>query len=508
MSTVTEMQINHEAISKKFNEIMAFTKSAATDGRAVHEIEQGLWEHVLALGGQMMQMFFSSLGDGDEGEEVRMPDGRVLKRLVDLHTRPYLSIFGNFELQRAVYGTRERQKIEYVPLDARLQLPKGKFSYVLQEWNHSFALEMPFAQVSSLLERMLGFKQSVNSLERSNRWCAENVEEFWKDIPVPVAKEEGELLVCSADGKGVPMRRNAESKQDKPIELTSGMRPGDKKMGLVGAVYTVDRYPRTPEQIVDALFRTGEKPMDDVGRPKPCFKHVRAALKRDFAGTTEPQVKEIFGWIAQEAEQRGRSEQKQHLVLLMDGQLSLWDAGYDYLPVEKFEVVEILDLLHAAAYVWKAVHLFYPSNSLKAAKLARKQLSLLVSGKLEQMIRSFLGKANRDRLSKQKRSDLRKIIGYFRGNAERMQYADFLAAGYPIASGIIEGACRTVVKDRMERAGMRWVFDGAHAMMGLRSIHLSALWNDFLAYRIGKEQRRLYLGNAANYDLSPILSAA
>ncbi len=74
------------------------------------------------------------------------------------------------------------------------------------------------------------------------------------------------------------MRRSAELKQDKPIKLTRGIRPGDKKMGLVGAVYTVDRYPRTPEQIVDALFRTGEKPSDEVGRPKPCFKPMRAAL--------------------------------------------------------------------------------------------------------------------------------------------------------------------------------------------------------------------------------------
>ncbi len=59
----------------------------------------------------------------------------------------------------------------------------------------------------------------------------------------------------------------------------------------------------------------------------------------------------------------------------------------------------------------------------------------------------------------------------------------------------------------MERAGMRWVFDGAHAMMGLRSIHLSNLWNDFLAYRIKKEQERLYLANAANDDL-PAMSVA
>ena len=85
-----------------------------------------------------------------------------------------------------------------------------------------------------------------------------------------------------------------------------------------------------------------------------------------------------------------------------------------------------------------------------------------------------------------------------------MNYQDFLAAGYPIASGVIEGACRTVIKDRTERAGMRWVFEGADAMMGLRSIHLSELWDEFHEYRIGKELGRLYPQAAANDDLGPM----
>ena len=272
------------------------------------------------------------------------------------------------------------------------------------------------------------------------------------------------------------MRRRIGVEKDKPIKLTSGMRPGDKKMGLVGAVYTVDRYRRTPQQIVEALFRTGEPPDTPSGRPKPCAKHVRAALKRDLAETTTPQVEEIFGWMAKEAAQRGGSEQKRSLVLLMDGQLSLWEAGLTHLPVEKFEVIEILDLLHAVSYVWKAVHLFHPDDSVQSAKLARKQVSRLVSGNSALMIQSFLRKANHDRLSKKKKSELDQIIGYFRSNAERMDYANFLAAGYPIASGIIEGACRTVIKDRMERAGMRWVFEGAHAMMGMRAIQLTQVF--------------------------------
>ena len=211
--------------------------------------------------------------------------------------------------------------------------------------------------------------------------------------------------------------------------------------------------------------------------------------------------------MAKELEQRGE-QGKKPLVLLMDGQESLWSAGLKYLPEGRFQVVEILDLLHAASYVWKAVHLFYPVNSKQAKKLAREQMERLLGGNLGAMIRSLRGKATREKFSRKQQIELEKVLGYFINNAERMDYAQYLAAGYPIASGIIEGACRTVIKDRMERSGMRWVFAGAHAMMNLRAIGLSGLWDEFLQHRIEKERFRLYPGVAANDDtMSVALSA-
>jgi hypothetical protein len=87
-----------------------------------------------------------------------------------------------------------------------------------------------------------------------------------------------------------------------------------------------------------------------------------------------------------------------------------------------------------------------------------------------------------------------------------MAYHEYLAAGYPIASGVIEGACRHVVKDRMERSGMRWVLQGAHAMLGLRSIQASGLWEDFMRFRITAECKRLYphAANDADSELAMV----
>ncbi|MBU0499023.1 MAG: ISKra4 family transposase [Gammaproteobacteria bacterium] len=495
-----------EALNAGLHEMLESIRSAVETQQAVHLVEKSLWECLLRMGHDAMTLFFTLSGDGDEGETVLMADGQKLKRLEQSHPRPYLSIFGEFQLTRRVYGSGEKRKIEYAPLDRRLQLPQEKFSYQLQEWDQTAILEMPYQQVSGLLERMLGLRQSVNSLERSNRGCAEAVEGFWRDQPTPSPEEEGELLVCTADGKGVPMRQSKSAVEAKT--KGKGPHPGEKKMGLIGAVYSVDPYYRTPEEITDALFHLEEACAGiEEKRPSPCHKHVRAALKRDPADTTQPQVREIFSWMATEVEQRGQGGKKP-LILLMDGQESQWNAGREYLPEGEYEVIEILDLIHAVSYVWKGVNLLYPNEGERAVEYAREQVLRLASGQSQSMIQSFRSRATRERLTKNQKEPLEKIIGYFRNNEERIRYNDYLTFGYPVASGVIEGACRTVIKDRMERAGMRWVYGGAHAMMGLRSIHLSGLWDEYLAYRVNTELLRLYPGRAANDDVMEITLCA
>lgn len=491
---------NHQPLQAHLNEIIQFITVAVDRHQAAHEVEEGLWRRLLNLGRATMQQFFDQHGDGDEGERVILADGREVKRLEQPHRRGYLSVFGEFELWRVVYGTREGQKIEHIPLDSRLNLPGSKFSYLLQDWDQSMTLEMPFKPASTMLEKILGLRQSVHSLERGGRRIAADVSAFWEAQAIPPAEEEGALLVCTADGKGVPMRQAVDLIGVEEMKPDKGMRTGSKKMALVGSVYSVDPYPRTPEEVLNALFGQRETlPEPESARPKPCFKRVRAALMRDESDSTAPQVETIFGWMAQEVTHRGLSPQRP-LILLMDGQESLWNAGLDYLPEERFEVTEILDLLHVISYVWRAAHLFHASGSSQAFKLVKKQIHRILAGEVEKVIRSLRRKATRQGFSGTKREELERVCNYFRNNAERMAYDEYLALGYPIASGVIEGACRTVVNDRMERSGMRWVMPGAHTMLGLRSLSLSGLWDEFISFHIRQESQRLYSSSAANDD--------
>ena len=368
----------HE-LQSQMEELQRFVRTAAATGLAMHEVEQGLFKRLLELGYELQQWFFALLGDGDQGETVTTGEGRVLRRLPNLHRRAYQSIFGAFELERVVYGTREGQRIEHVPLDARLSLPAGKFSYLLQDWDQGLAVESPYQQVAGVLRRMLGLEQSVASLEQMTRTMAEAVEGFWAEqSPVPAARTE-QVIVLSADGKGVPMRKPATAPPIAAHQHQKGPKPGRKKMAVVGTAYQVDRYQRTPEEVVEALFREpgAAAPGEEAApcRPVPEHKRSRVNLTGPEAATPVGPTAAMFAWLAEEARSRDPVRQRPWVVI-MDGQPSLWEEAKQALG--EAPRVEILDLLHATSHLWDAVHLFHAPGSALALKL----MELLVFARL------------------------------------------------------------------------------------------------------------------------------
>src|ERR1700739_2686510 len=224
---------------------------AVRENQPIHEVEKAIWEQLLRLGREALSQVFHLLGNGDMGEAVELPDGRWCQRLAQEHARRYVSIFGEFVLSRAAYGSREGQKIGFVPLDNRLQLPASAFSYLLQDWDQSLCVEQAFGQASTTVQRMLGLKQSVDSLEHMNQEMAKEATTFMLNRPQPEA--EGEVVVASADQKGIVMRRQADDGPPK-AHRSKGDKASHKRMATVATVYTVDRYRRTPEQVVAALF--------------------------------------------------------------------------------------------------------------------------------------------------------------------------------------------------------------------------------------------------------------
>ena len=215
--------LKSELLQKIVPQLVAFLISAQQQEMPVHQVEEGLWDLLLDTGHKSMQAFFDAHGTGDLGPTLRLPNGEEVKRLEQLHTRPYVSIFGKFELKRTVYGTREGQALAFIALDNRLQLPASDFSYLLQDWDQELAVEQPFAKVNHTINRMLRLQQHTDSLQAMNRQMAQDTQAFRDALPAPPKAQEGQIIVAMADCKGVVIRG-----QGTPT-VCGGERPGGRR---------------------------------------------------------------------------------------------------------------------------------------------------------------------------------------------------------------------------------------------------------------------------------------
>lgn len=473
-----------EAILKGKAEFDALAQAAMQppgSETTIDRIERDLWKGLLNLGRTLLQGAVARRGTGDLGETFTS-DGRDLKRLPRLHFRRYVSVFGPITIPRTVYGTRETQKHEVVPLDAMLGLPLGDQSYLLQEWDQAFVVQGSYSQATATVERILGLGQSVRSLEHMNRSMAKEVEGFRATQPPSPPADKEALLVLTADGKGIPIRK-AKEEHEPRLELKKGERPNKKREACVGAVYEIEPFVRTPEDVVQEVRRKELQ----ANRPNPKNKEVRAEMTREIGGETVKGKDRIFSWFAKELQARDPQRQCP-LVCVMDGDRGLWKQVKTQVP----DAVPVLDLFHVMTRVWAAVHCFHPEDSKEAEQLATAKLREILKGKVGRVIGGFKQMATKRGLSAQKRKRLSKALAYLKNNLAFMRYDEYLAKGYPIGSGVAEGACKHVVKDRMELTGMRWRVEGAQAMLDLRTVYLNGQWDIFQNHRIEHERERLY----------------
>ena len=475
-----------EQLTKQLTAEVGWLRQAAEQGTSAYEVEKHLFQQVLGMGRQLFVAHLQMVGPGDCGEKIVLEDGRILKRLPEMHTRHLTTVFGKFTLERYVYGVRSGQKIEVIPVDQRLQLPESEASYLLQEWSQLLATESAFSQVSKTLKTILGFSQSVDTLERSNRQMAEAAVAFCDSRTAPDSENEGETLVVTEDNKGVPMVR--------PVEETpagshrkKGEKANKKQMACIGCVYTVNLYIRTAAMLVAMLFRDPDCPQSTP--PKAQQKRYWAALTREENGVAVHAQTEVFKRMS--ADVALRRKPGQVMVHLCDGQLSLETDRQKYLPRDEL-TVDILDLMHVLPRLWEAAHLFHAEGSDAASQFVRKRLLRVLEGEAGRVIGGLrqMGKKKKLRGAKAKR--LARLCRFLEKNLHRMHYDEYLQAGYPIATGVIEGACRHVIKDRMERSGMRWKVPGAQAMLQLRAIQANGDWQVFQDARMQYETARLY----------------
>ena len=506
---ITAKEFDFFKAQQQFEEMCEFVRQAGQQQQRVDQVERGLFPKAMEMCLDMLLAFINAHGDGDEGSQVRH-DGRSLNRLREPHDKRYLSIFGEILISRYVYGTREGQTIEFKPLDAALGLPAGDNSYVLEDWLQRLCVKEACGESVKDLQAWLGTTVSVRTAQGMNRAMAEYSEGYRLSQGTPPPENDEEILVVTADGKGVPMRRPLEQRlreekeaAEKEVEKATEAeamaetavpdeaspeevpkrQKGKKQMAYVGSLYSIAPFVRTAEDVIDEVRRRKRSP----DRPRPVQKHLWARMTTIRQGEAWPAAPMLFLEMALACHERDPERQKP-LVCLMDGERQLWNMQAEWFG----HAVGILDLYHALKRLWDVAHCLHAEESPQASEFVTHHLRMLLEGNVGYVLRNFRSFVKPGGLRGKKKETVESAITYYENNRDHMRYDEYLSAGYPIASGVIEGACHHFVKDRMEGAGMRWELEGAQSMLSLRALYLNDQWDAFIAYRIAQEQEFLY----------------
>jgi hypothetical protein len=458
----------------EFNKVLEFVTTEA-HVQELHSVEGEIFRMLLRLGRILLELFLCSVGTGRLGRTVTTEDGSVLVYRRE-SSRRYLSIFGEVTILRAYYLKDGRKGV--FPLDAQLNLPKRKYSHLLQKWMTLWGVRTTYEGAVETLKEFLGLDLAHRPIQRVARDLTPVVEEFNDSLEEPKADEEGPILIETLDGKGIPM-----CKPD-PNQPKTADKPGKKKMALVTATMSADPYEHQPaEEVAERLVNEAPKTRRSKKnrRAKPHHKRIIASLTKRDAVMDK----------AQSAAMNRIHPHTELKAVLGDGEKKIWKSADELFP----GWLQVLDIIHVRDRLWLAAHLYHKKESRAAKEYVKERLVALLTGEADMVIDDFRIALEDGSLSPKKAETLRrKVLGYCVNNRDRMRYDQFMALGLPIGSGVIEGTCKNLINDRMERSGMRWSPDGAEAILQLRSVHLCDLWNDFWTFRTQREKRVLYSG--------------
>lgn len=394
-------------------------------------------------------------------------------------------------VERRKYYSQETGS--YYPLDAQLNLPKARHSYLLQSWIARAASAEAFEPSLVLLNEILGQHFKAMTAQRISQRRGAQVEAYYQQNP-PV-ETEGAVLGVSFDGKGVPiLKTERDSATEESVRLMKGQKRGIKKQATVSVSFSFDPAPRTPQEVAKSLHRRwGE---DEKQARKRARRHRRQrdqlkprqaqyVHKRAFLG---PQTKAL-GYGMKDLKGRNPEGTKE-IIVLIDGHRglvagvpkALSEAGLSAAAV-------ILDIVHVSEYLWKAANALLGEQHPEREGWVYERLLLLLESRAHEVI------AELEQIEAPPKGVV-EAVRYFRNHCHMMDYKHYLRCGYPVSTGLVEGCCGHLVKDRMEGSGMRWSRSGAQHVLDIRAVAKNGDWEDFSRFVKERAQPRI-LNHAA-----------
>ena len=391
------------------------------------------------------------------------------------------------------------------PRDAPLNLPAQGYAHRLQKRVAAKAAKMSFASVATDIATETGVRIGKRPVEQIVSAAAQDFDAFYaQPCPeeVPQQAAANPIQGLTFDGKGVVMRQEAlRPETRKRAEANGPQAPrgfprqdqsNRKRMATVAGIYHIDRHVRSPQTVAQQFAPLRLVPRHRPAAPKPVGKKLWASLEKS--------MKTVMATGFAEGQRRDPMHQADWVVLV-DGDLTQIADIEQAARALGVSVVIIVDIMHVLEYLWKAAKAWLPPDDPQVAQWGGNKTLQLLQGEGKSIVRNLRRGATAKGMSAQQREPLDQCATYLTNHAAYLNYPYSLAKGYPIATGVIEGACRHLVKDRMETTGARWGLEGGEAVLKLRALVING---DFDAYWDFHEQQEYQRNHRAKFSEMPM----
>jgi hypothetical protein len=433
-------------------------------------------------------------------DDVAGADGIARTRAERGHGRPLATVFGQVTVTRIAY--RAPGAPNEHPADAELNLPEEKQSHGLRRLAAVEAARGSHEAAAAAITRATGVRTGKRQVEELARRAAADVDAFCAGRrPGPSADDVVLCLQC--DGKGVVMlpgalrpatAKAAQGRRKLATRLSPGEKNGRKRMAELACVYDCTPEPRTPADVITPPGKQKPRPARPP-RPKATGKWLTASVTDDIPA--------VITAAFDEAERRD-PDHRRTWVALVDGNNTQIEAIEAEAARRGVSLTIVCDFVHVIEYLWKAAWSFFEPGDPDAEEWVAGRAVKILEGKAAGVAAGIRRRATTYGYAGKEREGADTCAAYLTAKAPYLDYATALAKGWPVATGVIEGACRYIVADRLGITGARWGLEGAEAILKIRALTANGDFNRYWRYHLRREHERVH---HARYRESHVLAA-
>jgi hypothetical protein len=504
------IQTCEDTKAKPFEKSEQLFQSIATDLQAKTavamnhaDLERHIGERSRDLMKQLLQDHLDYRGIGEATGPV-IGNGGVRRTFPQERKRGLATGFGDVVITRLGYSAHGEESL--FPRDSELNLPTDLYSYPLQRMAVDEIIKGSFEQAMDSVLSRTGTRIPKRQIEGIAAHAAVDFDSFYEENAGTGAQHSrptGPILVMSTDGKGIVMREGSLRAKTREAaagathkmakRLSRGEKDNRKRMAQVAAVYTIAPFERTAEDVVKD-YRGGqsdEMPREKTLRPRPENKRVWASVAKEPGEVIEDMFQDAL---------RRDPEHAKRWVVLVDGNATQIALVRKTARQHGVQVTIIMDVIHVLEYLWSAGNALHGGENRTTERWVNDHLLEILRGRSSSVAAGMRRSATLRKMKATERKAIDACAKYLLNHREYLLYDHYLAGGYPIATGVIEGACRYLVKDRMDITGARWGLETAEAVLKLRALRASG---DLDAYWSFHERAEYFRNHLDQYQGTP-----